>query len=85
MLNNNNNNTVFSSKDDNLESIIEKIKSGDNDKNKIVIYSMFKITRPEYTTAINISLQIGEPELWKKIKKAYYPSLWDKIMNKLNK
>ena len=44
---------------------------------------MFKITRPEYTTAVNFSLQIEEPELWKKIKKTFYPSLWGKIMNKL--
>lgn len=80
-----NNKTVFSSKDDNLESIIEKIKSGNNDKNKIGIYSMFRITQPKYTTAINFSSQIEEPELWKKIKKAYYPSVWDKIMNKLSK
>ena len=29
-----NKNIIFSSKDDNLESIIEKIKSGDNDKKK---------------------------------------------------
>ena len=80
-----NKNIIFSSKDDNLESIIEKIKSGDNDKKKIGIYSMFKITRPEYTTAVNFSLQIEEPELWKKIKKTFYPSLWGKIMNKLKK
>ena len=80
-----NKNGVFSSKDDNFESIIEKIKSSDNDKNKIIIYAMFRITHPKCIKAINFSLQIGEPELWKKIKKVYYPSVWDKIMNKLSK
>jgi hypothetical protein len=73
---------ITSNKNDNLDSILEKIKSGKNLDEKINIYSMFRITHAHYTKVLNVSLQIWEPELWKIIKRSFYPSLWQKILNK---
>ena len=77
-------NFISSSKNDNLESILEKIKSGTNLEQKFKIYTLFYITQPGYRNAINMSLQIWEPELLKKVKKGYYPTLWDKLKNWIN-
>lgn len=77
------NNIIFSSKDDNLESIIEKINSGKDIEEKFKIYSLFYITIPKYVKAINISLQIWEPKLWKLIRKSYYPNFWEIMMKKI--
>ena len=74
---------VTSGKNDNLESLMEKIKSGKDLKEKFAIYSLFFVTQPHYVKVINMSLQIWEPELWKMVKKAYYPNLWQRVMNKL--
>ena len=43
---------------------------------------MFKITHgrdPILIKNINLWLQLQDDELWKKIQKAYYPTLFDKI------
>ena len=74
---------ITSGPKDNLDSILEKIKSGENLKEKFDIYTLFRLTHPGYTIAVNMSLQIWEPYLWKTVKKAYYPTFWDKLMNKL--
>lgn len=81
---NSNKNFISSSENDNLESILEKIKSGANLEEKFKIYSLFYITQPGYRKAINMSIQLWEPELWKKVKKKLYPSLWDKLINLIN-
>ena len=70
---------VFAEKDDNLESIVEKIISGENKQNRLGIYSMFMITHSHYTTAVNMMLQIKNPEVWQEIRKVYYPTFLDKI------
>lgn len=74
---------ITSDKNDNLESLMEKIKSGKDLNEKFVIYSLFFVTQPHYIKVINMSLQIWEPELWKIVRKAYYPNLWQRVINKL--
>ena len=70
---------VSSTKDDNLESIVKKIVSAEDEKGRFAIYSMFKITHPHYTTAVNMMLQMQNPEAWEPIRKVYYPTFLDKI------
>jgi hypothetical protein len=72
---------VLATKDDNLDSIIEKILSQKSIDSKFGIYSMFYITHSHYVPDVNMLLQIKDPELWKFIKKAFYPTLIDKMMN----
>lgn len=73
------NKTVLASKDDNLDSIIEKIQSQEDIKSKLNIYVMFRITHSHYIPGINMLLQFKEPELWKLIRKGFYPTLFDKL------
>ena len=72
---------VQATKDDNLDSIIEKILSKTSIDSRLGIYSMFYITHSHYTPGVNMLLQIKDPELWKLIRKAFYPTLIDKMMN----
>ena len=75
---------VQATKDDNLDSIIEKILSQKSIDSKFGIYSMFYITHNHYIPGVNMLIQINDPKLWKLIRKAYYPSLIDKLMNFLS-
>ncbi len=72
---------VLATKEDNLDSIIEKILSQKSIDSKFGIYSMFYITHSHYVTGVNMLLQIKDPELWKLIRKAFYPTLIDKMMS----
>lgn len=71
---------VQATKDDNLDSIIEKILSQESMKSKFSVYSLFYITHKHYIPAVNILLQIDNPALWKLIRKGFYPTLFDKMM-----
>lgn len=70
---------IHATKDDNLDSIIKKILSQKNNESKLGVYSLFFITHSHYITGINVFLKIKDPELWKIIRKLYYPTLLDKI------
>jgi hypothetical protein len=72
---------VLATKEDNLDSIIEKILSQKSNDSKFGIYSMFYITHSHYVPGVNMLLQIKDPELWKLIRKAFYPTLLDKMKN----
>ena len=76
---------ITADKNDNLDSIVEKIISGKDEKAIIGIYSMFKITHPHYTTAVNIYLKTKNPEVWGPIRKVYYPTFLDKIKKSFGK
>lgn len=71
---------VQATKDDNLDSIIEKILSQNSIKSKFSIYSMFSITHSHYIPGINMLIQLKDPKLWKLIRKSFYPNIFDKIM-----
>ncbi len=71
---------VQATKDDNLDSIIEKILSQDSIDSKLSIYRLFYITHSHYIPGINMLLQIKDPELWKLIRKSFYPTIFDKIL-----
>lgn len=71
---------ILATKDDNLDSIIEKILSQDNLDSKLSIYRLFYITHSHYIPGINTLLQIKDPELWNLIRKSFYPTIFDKIM-----
>ena len=70
---------VQATKDDNLDSIIEKILSQESIKSKFSVYSMFYITHKHYMPGINMLIQINDPELWKLIRKGFYPTILDKM------
>lgn len=71
---------VQATKDDNLDSIIEKIQSQESIKSKFSVYSMFYITHKHYVPGINMLIQINAPELWKLIRKGFYPTIFDKMI-----
>jgi len=71
---------VLATKDDNLDSIIKKILSQESMKSKFSVYSLFYITHKHYIPAVNMLLQFDDPELWKLIRKGFYPTLFDKMM-----
>lgn len=71
---------ILATKDDNLDSIIEKILSQKSIDTKLGIYGLFFITHSHYITGVNMILQIKDPELWKLIRKSYHPTIIDKIM-----
>lgn len=70
---------TFATKDDNTESIVAKIVSDNGENGGIGVYGMFKITHPNYTTAVNFTLQTHHPKVWLRIRKVYYPTFLDKI------
>ena len=75
-------NIISDTGNESLQEIIEKILSPEDLNKKFMVYSMFKITRgrdPILIKNINLWLQLQDDELWKKIQKAYYPTLFDKI------
>jgi hypothetical protein len=67
--------TIFSTKDDTVETILEKINSGKDNGEKLLIYSMFvathMATKARSLDAINVYIQLKDPELWKIIKKRF--------------
>lgn len=71
---------VQATKDDNLESIMDKILSQDSINSKFGVYSLFYITHNHYIPGINMLLQFKDPELWKLIRRSFYPTIFDKIM-----
>jgi hypothetical protein len=75
---------IFSTKDDTLETILEKINSGTTLKEKIQVYTLFKITKSGSINEINMYIQLKNPELWKEIKKQLYPSFIDKIKSRFS-
>ena len=70
---------VFSSKDDTLETIFEKISSQNTLEEKLKVHTLFQLTRPDIINHINMFIQVKDQELWKDIKRRFYPSLLDKI------
>ena len=70
---------VLATNDDNLDSIIEKILSQKSIDSKFGIYSMFYITHSHYVPGVNMLLQIKDPDLWKLIRKAFFPTPIDKM------
>lgn len=70
---------VQATKDDNLETITNKILSGKDLKEKKSIYLLFTMTHPHYTKAVNMNLSMIDPVFYKVIRKALYPTTLDKI------
>jgi hypothetical protein len=70
---------VQATRDDNLDSIIEKILSQESIKSKFSVYSMFYITHKHYIPGIDMLIQINDPELWKLIRKGFYYTILDKM------
>jgi len=75
---------IFSTKDDTLETILEKINSGKTIQEKLQVHTLFQLTRPDIINQINMYVQLKDSELWKVIKKQFYPSLLDKIKSWFN-
>ena len=73
---------IQSKTQDDLNSIMKKIKSGNDIEDQFKIFSLFWITQPHYRKALINTLQLWHPNLWKMVRRAYYPTLWDKITNK---
>ena len=71
--------TIFSYADDNLDTVVSKILSGEDQEKQIGIYAMFRITKPNYTNEVNILLQLKNPVLWKAIRKRFYPTAFEKL------
>lgn len=71
--------TIFSYADDNLDTVVSKILSGEDQEKQIGIYAMFRITKPHYTNEVNILLQLKNPVLWKAIRKRFYPTAFEKL------
>jgi hypothetical protein len=44
---------------------------------------MFYITHSHYVPGVNVLLQIKDPELWKLIRKAFFPTPLDKMKKSL--
>jgi hypothetical protein len=72
---------VLATKDDNLETITNKILSGKSLEDKKSIYLMFTMTHPHYTKAINMNLSMVDPVFYKVIRQALFPTTLDKIKN----
>lgn len=68
-----------STKDDNLNTIIDKIMSAKSLDDKKKIYLMFAITHPHYTKAVNNTLLLFYPDFYKVVRKALFPTPLDKI------
>lgn len=73
---------IQSKTQDDLNSIMTKIKSGKDIETQFKIFSLFWLTHPNYRKALIGSLQLWYPNLWKMVRRAYYPTLWDQIINK---
>lgn len=74
---------ILSHKDDTLETILEKIQTPDDLKDKLSVYTLFRLTKINSINQINMFIQLKDPKLWEEIKKVYYPSFFDKIKKTL--
>ena len=70
---------ITSDANDTLETILKKIQTPKDLKGKLGVFTLFRMTKAGSINNINFYIQIHDPELWKEIKKAFYPSLLDKI------
>jgi hypothetical protein len=70
---------VQATKDDNLDSITEKILSGKDLNEKKSIYLLFTMTHSNYTKGINMNLAMFHPDLYRDIRKAFFPTPLDKM------
>ena len=70
---------VQATKDDNLDSITEKILYGKDLNEKKSIYLLFNMIHPHYKKAVNMNLSMVDPVFYKVIRKALYPTTLDKI------
>ena len=70
---------VQATKDDNLDSITEKILSGKDLNEKKSIYLLFTMTHSHYTKVINMNLAMFYPDLHRDIRKAFFPTPLDKM------
>ena len=55
------------------------VLSGKDLNEKKSIYLLFTITHSHYTKVININLKMFHPDLYRDIRKAFFPSPLDKI------
>jgi hypothetical protein len=74
---------VHATKDDNLNSITDKILSGKDLDEKKSIYLMFTLTHPHYTKVLHMNLAMYYPDVYKEIRKAFFPNLLDKLKKNL--
>ena len=72
---------VQATKDDNLDSITEKILSGKDLNEKKSNYLLYTMTHPHYTKAVNMNLSMIDTVFYKVIRKAFFPTPIDKIKN----
>jgi hypothetical protein len=70
---------VQATKDDNLDSITEKILYGKDLNEKKSIYLLFTMTHPHYKKAVDMNLSIFHPDLHRDIRKAFFPTPLDKM------
>lgn len=74
---------VHATKDDNLNSITDKILSGKDLDEKKSIYLMFTLTHPHYIKVLHMNLAMYYPDVYKEIRKAFFPNLLDKLKKNL--
>ena len=77
--------SITSNTDDTLESILIKIQTPEDLKGKLGVYLMFMATKALPITEINFYIQIKDPDLWEEIRKACYPTFFEKIKRKIFK
>lgn len=70
---------VYATKEDNLNSITEKILSGKDLEEKKSIYLLFTLTHPHYIKVLHMNLAMYYPGLYKEIRKAFFPTTLDKM------
>lgn len=70
---------VYATKEDNLNSITEKILSGKDLEEKKSIYLLFTVTHPHYIKVLHMNLALYYPDLYKEIRKAFFPTPLDKL------
>jgi len=59
---------VGSSKDDNVDTIVEKIVAGEDKQARVGVYLLFSMTHPMVMLGVNLKLQIDHPLIYKELK-----------------
>jgi hypothetical protein len=59
---------VGSSKDDNVDTIVEKIVVGEDKQARVGVYLLYSITQPMVMLEVNLKLQIDHPLIYKELK-----------------
>lgn len=59
---------ITSNKDENLDSILEKIEFLKNKEEKVKIYTVLRIKDLHYSQVLNVSVQICHSLLWKILR-----------------